>query len=397
MKSKNQQSFKLLCRDAFIASLLIFGVLFLVKTLILSINYLNPITKSFEDFEFTDLYYSNLREKSLLVNKDIVLVNIGRESRQSIAKQIEILNKYQPKVIGLDALFTELKDSATDEFLTKMIHDATNIVLINEQFYNNDTKESTILSSLPLFTHGISQGFANFLSKKDQTIRLVAPSIILNGNEYESFSSEIVKKYSPHAYQVLKQRGREAEIIHYQNENFIKIDVEDLNHNPYLEDIIKGKIVLMGFMGDYLGDQDLEDLHLTPLNKSYGGHAIPDKYGVEIHAHIISMILKENYINRIPSYVNFPLILLITFLHMLLFIYVMIRHEKWSSFITKLVRIISFSLLLLFSLILFYYFRIKVEPAFLLIVVIFSLEILSIYRSVILWLANKLNFRTYFN
>ncbi|MCO5268649.1 MAG: CHASE2 domain-containing protein [Brumimicrobium sp.] len=397
MKSKNQQSFKLLCRDAFIASLLIFGVLFLVKTLILSINYLNPITKSFEDFEFTDLYYSNLREKSLLVNKDIVLVNIGRESRQSIAKQIEILNKYQPKVIGLDALFTELKDSATDEFLTKMIHDATNIVLINEQFYNNDTKESTILSSLPLFTHGISQGFANFLSKKDQTIRLVAPSITLNGNEYESFSSEIVKKYSPHAYQVLKQRGRKAEIIHYQNENFIKIDVEDLNHNPYLEDIIRGKIVLMGFMGDYLGDQDLEDLHLTPLNKSYGGHAIPDKYGVEIHAHIISMILKENYINRIPSYVNFPLILLITFLHMLLFIYVMIRHEKWSSFITKLVRIISFSLLLLFSLILFYYFRIKVEPAFLLIVVIFSLEILSIYRSVILWLANKLNFRTYFN
>lgn len=385
-----------LYRDAFLASLFTFGVLFLLKAILVNISYLNPISKALEDFQVTDLYYSNLQKENNAVNKDIVLVNIGFNDRKSIAKQIHSIQKYNPKVIGLDALFYSPKDSLSDELLAKEIHSGQNIVLINKLEYLAASEKPYLSMSDPLFSHNIPQGFSNFLAKENQTIRYIKPSINLDGKTIESFSTQVVKHYSTEAYEASKKRAGRVEIINFQNENFIKLDVNDIE-SPALNTILKDKIVLLGFMGSHLGEINFEDLYLTPLNKSFGGHSIPDMYGIEIHANIISMMLSQDYVYQIPKFVNYLIAFFLTFLIMILFISLSVRHLHWASHLIAICQIAFFGLLVLFSLLAFHYFKLKIEPSFLLVLFILAEDILDLYAEIVLWFHKKWGFKTYFS
>ena len=383
-----------LYRDAFLASLFTFGVLFLLKTILINVGYLNPISRALEDFQLTDLYYSNLQIENNEVNKEIVLVNIGYNDRSAIAKQINTLQKYQPKVIGLDAIFYRPKDSLSDQLLAQAIHRANNIVLINKLEYSDASESPILMESDPLFSQNTLQGFSNFLAKENQTIRYFKPSIDLNGEYVESFSSEIVKRYSPEAYKESQKREGRVEVINYGNENFIKLDVDELQSQK-LNKILKDKIVLLGFMGRNLGELNLEDLYLTPLNKSFGGHSIPDMYGMEIHANIISMMLSQNYIYEFSKFVNYIITFLVTFLSMVIFIYLSVRYIQWSSNLIKFCQIVLFGLLVFLSLITFHYFNLKVEPFFMLVTVILAAETLVLYSEIVLWMHKRWGFKTY--
>ncbi len=395
MKQKRQKLFYLY-RDAFLASLFTFGILFFLKIIFINVSYLDPISKALEDFQLTDLYFSNLQKENNDVNKDIVLVNIGFNDRKSIADQINTIQQYHPKVIGLDAIFYQPKDSLSDQLLAQAIHQSNNIILINRLEYTDTSEKPSLTQSDPLFSHNTPQGFSNFLAKENQTIRYIKPSINLNGEIIESFSTQIVQQYSTEAYKASQKRKGRVEVINYQNENFIKLDVEDLE-NPALSTVLKDKIVLLGFMGSHLGEINFEDLYLTPLNKSFGGHSIPDMYGVEIHANIISMTLSQNYIHEFSKLVNYLIAFLLTFLSMILFIYFSVRYVNWASRLIKICQIASFGLLVFLSLITFHYFKIKVEPSFLLVSVVLAAEILVFYSESVLWMNKKWGFKTYFS
>lgn len=394
MKQKKQK-IVFLYRDAFLASLFTFGVLFLLKLILINVSYLNPISKALEDFQLTDLYFSNLQNENNDVNKDIVIVNIGFNDRASIAHQLNTIQKYHPKVIGLDAVFYHPKDSLSDHLLAQAIHQSNNIVLINKLEYTDTSTKPILSQSDPFFSKDVSQGFSNFLAKENQTVRYIKPSIEINGKTSESFSTQIVKRYSPEAYKVAQEREGKIEVINYHKENFIKFDIDDLE-NSALSTILKDKIVLLGFMGNHLGEINFEDLHLTPLNESFGGHSIPDMYGIEIHANIISMMLSQSYINEIPQFWNYLIAFSLTFLSMILFIYLSVRHENWASRLIKICQLTLFGLLVFLSLITFHYIQLKIEPAFLLIAVILSAEVLTLYAEIVRWLNKKWGFKTYF-
>src|SRR5271156_4542283 len=65
--------------------------------------------------------------------------------------------------------------------------------------------------------------------------------------------------------------------------------------------MFKDRIVVMGFLGAYLGDPSWEDKFFTPLNKKVAGRANPDMFGVVLHANAVAMILNEDYINEFPD------------------------------------------------------------------------------------------------
>jgi hypothetical protein len=59
-----------------------------------------PEQSALKDFEFEDFAFS-VRQTKAERDKQIVLVNIGQLGRAGIAEQINILSRYNPKVLGV--------------------------------------------------------------------------------------------------------------------------------------------------------------------------------------------------------------------------------------------------------------------------------------------------------
>ncbi len=95
------------------------------------INILDALEHSVLDFDFTDIYYSSGYSKPQTLDSTIVLVNIGELSREEIARQIEVINRYKPKVLAIDVFFSDEYDSLGFVVLQQSLSQTDNLVLIN--------------------------------------------------------------------------------------------------------------------------------------------------------------------------------------------------------------------------------------------------------------------------
>src|SRR5882762_1852851 len=68
------------------------------------VDYLFPEQGALQDFEFTDFIFSK-RSLDTVRNKEITIINFGLLDRRGIARLIDSLNLYSPRVIGIVALF----------------------------------------------------------------------------------------------------------------------------------------------------------------------------------------------------------------------------------------------------------------------------------------------------
>lgn len=94
----------------------------------------------FKDFELTDIVFSQLQEDPIADDR-IVIVNFGVIPREGIARQIEIINKYNPKVIGLDATFGLNLTWEEDSALVRVLSETDNIVLAEDLQFDYMTGE----------------------------------------------------------------------------------------------------------------------------------------------------------------------------------------------------------------------------------------------------------------
>lgn len=107
-----------------------------------------------------------------------------------------------------------------------------------------------------------------------------------------------------------KGRGNDEERINYGPRGYrIELAESVFGFDP---DNMKGKTVLVGYMGDYL----TEDIHyyqscrITPLNSSYGqDNILPDMYDIEISLNILRTINHEGFINEVNQLVRVLFIL----------------------------------------------------------------------------------------
>ncbi len=385
-------------RDVFLATVFTFAALFLLKIIFFNTHYLDPISRAIEDFQFTDLYYSKLQPDGGTLNQDIVLVNIGDNDRRQIAEQLRVIAAFNPRVVGLDVTFSELKDYLGDSLLKTAINQFDHLVLTENIEYGKSTLPPEIVSSHPYFGVEKQSGFGNFLAEENKVVRYFAPFYKKGtSDERKSFAASIAEKAYPDAYNNLLERNKSAEVIHYGRQHFITFDKDDIRQdNPALA-VLKDKIVLVGYMGDYLGEVNFEDLHLTPLNSSFGGHSIPDMYGVEIHANILSMIIQGRYINSMPQWLVLILSFVITLLHMYLFLYFYVKKHIWFHLVAKVAQLISFGIIVMLSLFAYHYLHWKAEPSYLLVAVALSVDMLYFYDGLVRWLHQKFGYDTYFN
>jgi CHASE2 domain-containing sensor protein len=385
-------------RDALLSVLFTYMLLGFLGLIFFNTKYLNPIYQALYDFEFTDFYYTLFDEPSKTIDPDIVLVNIGNKDRKAIANMVGVLAEYHPSVIGLDVCFIEQKDLATDSILKAALHGSTPLVLASQLMYLHDTTTvPEIQRTHPFFGVQRKEGYGSFLGQANRTVRYFQPYIQPKPDSLlYAFSTKMAKEHKPEAYAQLMQRGGRAEYINYRHTHFISIDADSVYvGHPGLE-IIKGKVVLMGYLGDEDKPDRLEDLHLTPFNKSFGGHSVPDMYGVEIHAHILKMIFSGKYVFEPDKWLLRLLAFLLTLLHIYPFLYYFVKKHIWFHIVAKSMQLLSSGIIFIICMYLFHYFDIRMEPAYLIYAVILSVDALYFLDGIAKYLHRKYALESYF-
>jgi CHASE2 domain-containing sensor protein len=349
--------------------------------------FLDPIAKAISDFDVYDIVYSKLREEPK-VDTNIVLVNLSNLSRAEIARQVNIINLFNPKVIGIDAIFQEEKDHRSDSMLSDAFSKCQNLVLVSKLDMYNEVGEvyDTLLTSINIFNQYAKNGYAN-LPNDDKvsfrTIREFRPLLTNTGVSVSAFASKIVEIYKPEAFKFLINRKKEIEKINYTGNynKFYYLDAHQILYGENQLGFINNKIVLMGFMGINMNDKTFEDIYFTPLNERFAGKAFPDMYGVVIHANIISMILSKNYVGLMPELLSIVMALILSYISAYIIFNLKIKFKDWFSAFSKL-YILFISLLNLFvGVMVLHHFNYRINLTLALAVVVLTNTIVEIYQS----------------
>ena len=138
----------------------------------------DTIGQALKDFELTDYAFSNLRDDPD-VDERIVLVNISNIPRRDVARQIQIISQFKPRVIGFDGFFNcegALRDSVNcpmlldtlgNLMLSYAIREAGNVVLGSKLLqtdslakFDTDVYDSLEISD-PMFNEFSKRGFVS--------------------------------------------------------------------------------------------------------------------------------------------------------------------------------------------------------------------------------------------
>ena len=387
-------------KDNVLATWMVFAVLGFLAMLseVKIFDAFNPIEETFSDIEVTDIVFSKIRQDPQ-PDTNIVLVNISTISRFEIARQLEIIRQHDPAAVGLDVFFfDQQEDVLGDMYLADQLKNTPNLVTVSRLEPDENGNFKKIHYSDSLFIQNGDIGFANLNTQADfqkdyKTCRVFPVSWKIKDETHYPFALELVRKVDPQKADIFLARDKENEVINYRGNiampldaehypiSFYTLDAQEVLQGRFQPGMLRNKIVLLGYMGDYVGDASWEDRFYTPLNKKYAGKTNPDMYGVVIHANIISMILNETYINQYSDRTNLGLVVafIVTFLNLTFFSVIHIRLKKYYDLITKSFQILEVMVLLYISVIALNYLDIKLSMTIIITSVILSGDLLEIY------------------
>lgn len=379
-------------------------------------NAFDSIGAALSDVELTDYVFSGLREEPN-VDESIVIINIGYLKRHQIAQQIQIINKYKPKVIGIDSFFDcskglrdtvscpQLKDTLGNLMLSNAIREAGNVVLVSKVFQRDTSLDGNTFDSLRrsdamFLDYAITDGFASLetdaaFQDDVKTCRTFNPQLRIKDRIQHAFSVEIAMAYDSVKTKKFLDRNNYSEVINYRGnvydiygstnypQMFFTLDVDDVMNENFVPEMIKDKVVIFGFLGDYLGDPSWDDKFYTPLNKKLAGKANPDMFGAVVHANIVSMILKEDYVNEMKQWHEIALAIAICLLNVALFSLINTHLPLWYDGITKLLQFLQLILYSFLMVIVFDWFTFKFNVTLTLAAVALVGDVYEIYMSII--------------
>lgn len=395
-----------------LATAFIFGFMWVASQMLAIFDFLDPIGDALAGYEMTDQVFSNEQWREVPpAEEDIIIINMGFESRRVTAEQLNIINSFGPKVIGLDAIFRNLKpDTVGDLMLADAIANSPNIVMYAKLMDNGDDfiwQDAEY--SHPMFTQDNKTASVNLAIEnvggeqwQFKTCRSFFPSELLRNKETGeidtvlAFAVEIVRQYNPEKAKIMLARNVDEELINYTGNvmdygltrmgtRFYALDwMQVLDTMKYTPDLLKDKIVLLGFLGKNFDDREtVEDKYFTPLNSNYTGRANPDMYGVVIHANIIAMILNEQYLDQMSDHQATLLAILVCFLNVVGFSIIYYKLDKWYDGITKLIQLLEALLFTFIIILVFHYFNFKLNLTLTIIAVLFAGDSLEVYYGVI--------------
>ena len=396
-----------------LATAFIFGFMWTASKLFAIFDFLDPIGDALSGYEVTDQVFSNPQWRDLPpADTNVVLVNIGTQSRRVIAEQLNMINRFNPKVVGLDTYFGVLKpDTFGDLLLADAIANSSNLIMYAKLVEPTDTAGlwRDAVYSHPMFTQDKETASVNLINDEEagaeqfevKTCRNFFPQEYIvhqNGtiDTVNAFGVALAQHYAPDKVERFLARDNDEEIVNYTGNvvdfgrtrlgnRFYALDWDQiLDSTMFFPDLIRDKIVIMCFLGENLSDtRSFEDKYFTPLNSRYTGRANPDMYGGVIHANIVSMILSEQYLDQMKDWQANLLAILVCFLNVVVFSMVYHKIDNWYDGVTKLMQLLEALLLTFVIIIVFHFFHFKLNLTLTIIAVLFAGDTLEVYYGVI--------------
>lgn len=392
-------------RDTIFCSVFIFSLigLFSSVTYFKIFDVFDPIGDMFSDFEMSDLVMSQLRVAPP-ASEDIVVVNIANANREEIGYMIQILERYEPAVIGVDVTFASPKPFEEDSVLMTTLSMYDNVVIGSELRLPN--LETGLFDTLIVPEERLSQyaefGFVNLLTaaaNQDDTKAcrefLTRETVKGMTDEQYSFAVKLAQFKDPDAAKKFLDRGNKIETINYKGNvmdfgrsefgtRYFVLDIHEVFNESFSGDLLNDKVVILCYLGAYIGDlQTRTDLYFTPLNKKYVGKAEPDMFGGVIHANTVSMILEEDYIDSMSPKFGVILAILMCIINVFCFKFVYGALPKWYDGITKLVQLLQVFALIALMIVLFNVYNYKVDFTLMIIVILLSGDAIEVYHGVV--------------
>ncbi len=363
--------------DALIISIFTFIAFAFFWAIIDSIDLFNPFDEFIDNFDFTDLYYSEFLNDEMPTDTNIFIVNIGDLDRRGIADLVFDIQKYKPAVIGIDAVFADRR-GMDDFYLQQALNSGDNIVLGGFGIYENDEAKGIERTNEFFGDHPVGhlemQANPKIVREFDKFIKF--GDTIIN-----SFSMEIVSRYDKELFLEFAGRRDQTELINYRGGKmpFIIFDYEEISDTNLNLSIIEDKIVLMGYVRMYSGaPSDTLDSHFSPLQKSDYGYA--DAKGIEIHAHIISMILSKDFIDKFPNWTNFLLAFVILLLFTMWLVYYYVHGSRFFDILSKPIQFILIVMVLWGTFMIFSSWGFKINMVPTVLALVLCIEVLYLYE-----------------
>ncbi len=379
-------------------------------------NAFDSIGTALSDVELTDYVFSSLRDDPK-VDENILIINIGNLGRREIAEQIRIISRHKPRVIGIDSFFDcssglrdtvncpKLLDTLGNLMLSDAIREAGNVILVSKVLQRDTLLDANTFDSLRrsdaiFLDYAYRDGFASLetdaaFQDDVKTCRTFNPQIKIKSEVHRAFSVEMAMAYDSVKTKKFLSRGNYSEVINYRgnvfdifgstnyHQMFFTLDVQDVFTENFVPEMIKDKIVIFGFLGDYLGDPSWGDKFYTPLNKKMAGKANPDMFGAVVHANIVSMILNEDYVNQMADWQEVLMAVVFCLLNVALFSLINTNLPLWYDGITKLLQLIQLVLYSALMVFIFHWYAFKLNITLTLAAVALVGDVYEVYMSVL--------------
>lgn len=386
-----------------------------ITTLLLSkIPLFEPLNDSVTEWDFTDLFYrNNSKLASSPIDTNVVIVNIGRLSRQGIGKLLNQVNQYRPKVVGIDVRFSTEKDPVNDSALSAALNNTKNLVMVGSLQkvpFNQERDGIAVRPSLDKFTKNAVIGMSSLIPGKKDVIRSYFLYEDDQTGRIYSFSTEIVRLFQSESHRNYSPDNQLEKFIKYQNtmDKYYYLDYDAAGSLKffYLQksgygwewiaakkdlSFLRNKIVLFGYVGQPNNTfQDyFEDAYYSPFRSEILHFNFPDMYGVVIHANIISMILNNDEVRSFNSWNKFyNLIILYLFL---ILINIVELKKQLNKSLTERIIALAIIFVLIFMSVRLFSMGIYVNLTFAVFWLLFAPDVNEFYQSSFQQIYDKLN------
>jgi CHASE2 domain-containing sensor protein len=210
---------------------------------------------------------------------ELVLVNAGVIDRCQMSQLVRSISECNPKIIGVNFLFTEEKDEKCDSSLRQAIVDSDRVILA--EGYENDTH---IMPHKKFFDAAYLSGLTGFIQSEDGVIDYYYRLSDNKGRWAYSFPFLIALQDSTDRGSELAAKSSSKDypiILSHDLNDFKVVDKEDIqNHCGTIE----GKLVIIGYLGPD---------HIDIFKTRSTTNSIDITYGTIVTANIVLDILKD--------------------------------------------------------------------------------------------------------
>ncbi len=405
LKKKSKLPFiTVLIRDAFFCASFIYLMLQAIQLVPLNSAWFQPASNAFKDFDWSDIYFSKIKHlnNSSVQNQNIVVINIENATRAEIAATLLKLNNVDVKVIGLDVLFRESKDSISDALLD------SSIVLFGRKIvvacYADSTDGNKIYSIQPAHVPKAKNtnhlGYVNFIGNENETVRAFYETQSYKKEKIGSFALNTFLKY--HNQQDFSTANDHLKsdkiIIPYQSksEHYTTFSYHEIVDSTINFEILRTKIVLIGYGGSSDGSTVIDDKHFTPLNENYAGKALPDMFGIYIHANIIEAYINNYTIFTPPRFLQILVCIVVICLFLILYLYWEREGSVWQNIIEIILQLLFGFVILMLAIYFLSSNGIKWDIGEMIAAVALAEALVGVYKVIIYYLSKVYNFKSIF-